>query len=40
VRNLNTGRNYGTTTEMIFARQIIHHDQEHPSYLLLPVIRA
>jgi putative CocE/NonD family hydrolase len=37
-RNLNTGLNYGTSAEMTIAAQTIHHDEQHLSYLLLPVI--
>jgi putative CocE/NonD family hydrolase len=37
-RNLNTGRHFGTTSEMKTARQTIYHDAAHPSHLLLPVI--
>jgi len=38
VRNLNTGLNYGTTAKMVVARQTVHHDEQHASHLLLPVI--
>lgn len=37
-RNLNTGKDNLTTTEMQPAHQIIYHDAEHPSQILLPVI--
>ena len=37
-RNLNTGRPLGTSAEMKKARQVIYHDAEHPSHLVLPVI--
>jgi putative CocE/NonD family hydrolase len=39
-RNLNTGAEIGTSSEMIKARQVIYHDEDHPSYLLLPIIPA
>ena len=37
-RNLNTGLNPFTTTEMVVAHQTIHHDSDHPSHIILPVI--
>ena len=37
-RNLNTGMNSLTTTEMKVAEQTIYHDREHPSRILLPVV--
>jgi putative CocE/NonD family hydrolase len=37
-RNLNTGGDFATETEMKPAVQTIHHDAEHPSRLILPVI--
>jgi len=37
-RNLNTGKDNLTTTEMQPAHQTICHDAEHPSQILLPVI--
>ncbi len=37
-RNLNTGHNGATSTEMIKASNTIYHDADHPSALLLPVI--
>lgn len=37
-RNLNTGEPFGTDSEGKAVRQVIHHDAEHPSYLLLPII--
>jgi putative CocE/NonD family hydrolase len=39
-RNLNTGNDPATDTEMRRARQTIHHDAAHPSHLILPVIPA
>lgn len=37
-RNLNTGMNSLTTTEMKTAEQTIYHDRAHPSQILLPVV--
>ena len=37
-RNPNSGKPFGTDTELLSARQTIFHDGEHPSHLLLPVI--
>jgi putative CocE/NonD family hydrolase len=37
-RNLDTGNDNLTTTEMQTAHQAIYHDAEHPSQILLPVI--
>jgi hypothetical protein len=37
-RNLNTGADNGTTSEIMKANQAIYHDAEHPSHLLLPII--
>ena len=37
-RNPNSGKPFGTDTELLSARQTILHDAEHPSHLLLPVI--
>lgn len=37
-RNLNTGKNFATDTEVKTAVQTIYHDSEHPSALLLPVV--
>lgn len=39
-RNQNTGNDMAIDTEMVIARQTIYHDSEHPSYLLLPIIRT
>ncbi len=39
-RNQNTGEALGVTANMKVARQIILHDGEHPSHVLLPVIPA
>jgi putative CocE/NonD family hydrolase len=37
-RNLNTGAPLGMTSEMAVAEQVIYHDVEHPSALILPII--
>jgi putative CocE/NonD family hydrolase len=37
-RNLNTGETQATATRLEKARNIIYHDTEHPSALILPVI--
>jgi len=37
-RNLNTGNDPSTDTEMQVAEQTIHHSREHPSRIRLPVI--
>jgi hypothetical protein len=37
-RNPNSGLPFGTDTDLLPARQMILHDREHPSHLLLPVI--
>jgi len=37
-RNPNSGKPFGTDTELLTARQTILHDAEHPSHLVLPVI--
>jgi putative CocE/NonD family hydrolase len=37
-RNPNSGRPFGTDTELLPAIQTVFHDQEHPSQLVLPVI--
>ena len=37
-RNLNTGAPLGMTSEMAVAEQIIYHDADHPSALILPII--
>ena len=39
-RNLNTGKNLATDTEMRSARQQVEHSHDHPSHILLPVIPA
>lgn len=37
-RNLNTGAEFGITSETIKATQKIYHDEERPSHITLPVI--
>ena len=37
-RNPNSGKPFGTDTELLTAKQTILHDKDHPSHLLLPVI--
>jgi predicted acyl esterase len=37
-RNPNTGHPFGTDAERQKANQIVHHDTDHPSHILLPVI--
>ncbi len=37
-RNLNTGAAFGTDFEPRVAQQIIYHDAEHPSQVVLPII--
>ncbi len=38
-RNLNSGR-FAHDDEIVWARQVIHHSQQYPSYLTLPVIQG
>ncbi|MEW5923748.1 MAG: CocE/NonD family hydrolase, partial [Candidatus Zixiibacteriota bacterium] len=38
-RNLNTGGHNEMETEFITAEQTIYHDKEHPSHIILPVIK-
>ena len=38
-RNLNTGKNPYTSTEMVKASQTICHDSQHPSHIVLPIIK-
>ena len=37
-RNLNNGKDAGTSSEFVKADNTIYHDREHPSSLLLPVV--
>jgi hypothetical protein len=34
----NSGKPFGTDTELLSARQTVFHDRERASYLMLPVI--
>jgi uncharacterized protein len=38
-RNPNTGRSIAEETELRTARQTVYHDRQHPSHLLLPVMK-
>jgi putative CocE/NonD family hydrolase len=37
-RNLNTGDNLATATRIEVATQTVHHSQQYPSYVVLPII--
>jgi putative CocE/NonD family hydrolase len=37
-RNLNTGGNNYDETAWKVAENVVHHDKDHPSYLMLPII--
>jgi uncharacterized protein len=37
-RNLNTGAEFGATSEMTKARQTIYHDAKRPSHVVLPIM--
>ena len=37
-RNPNTGKQFGTDTDLKTATQVIHHNDEYPSHLILPII--
>lgn len=37
-RNLNTGEEVGTGTRMEKAEQTVHHSQQYPSHVVLPII--
>ena len=37
-RNLNTLEPMATATKAVVARNRVHHDADHPSYVLLPII--
>lgn len=37
-RNLNTGKKFGKSSEMVVATQTIYHTSEYPSHVTLPVI--
>jgi predicted acyl esterase len=38
-RNPNTGEPFGTARATIVADQLVHHDLERPSHVILPVLR-
>jgi putative CocE/NonD family hydrolase len=37
-RNFNTGNPFGADESGVPAVQLVHHDAEHPSHVLLPVV--
>jgi putative CocE/NonD family hydrolase len=37
-RNLNTGKPFGTSSEMVTAKQTIYYSGEHPSHITLPLL--
>jgi uncharacterized protein len=37
-RNLNTGKDFATDTEIKTAEQTIYHNEQYPSCIILPVI--
>jgi len=37
-RNLNTGENAGGSSNMVKAENVIYHDAQHPSVMILPVV--
>jgi putative CocE/NonD family hydrolase len=37
-RNMNTGREQASATRMAKADNVVHHDREHPSALILPLV--
>ena len=37
-RNLNTGKHNETETKYVRAKQVVYHDKDHPSHIVLPVI--
>ena len=37
-RNPNTGLRFGVDSELVAAKQIIHHSPEHPSKVVLPIM--
>ena len=39
-RNPNTGDPLGTSARLEVADQVIHHDSERPSYVLIPIVPA
>jgi putative CocE/NonD family hydrolase len=39
-RNPNTGHAFAQDAELKIADQVIYHDEDHPSELTLPIVRA
>jgi predicted acyl esterase len=39
-RNLNTGEDNGSAQNFVSATNMIYHDTEHPSVLIVPVVPA
>jgi len=39
-RNPNTGHAFGSDSELVIAHQTILHDDEHPSFVVLPIVPA
>lgn len=37
-RNLNNGKDFYTTTDVVKAHQTIYHDKQYPSHIVLPII--
>jgi putative CocE/NonD family hydrolase len=37
-RNLNTGQDQGHSTATAWADNVVYHDREHPSAIVLPVV--
>ena len=37
-RNPNTGHDFGVDSELVVAQQTVHHDAEHASYIVLPLV--
>jgi putative CocE/NonD family hydrolase len=37
-RNQNTGEPLGKTANLLIAKQAIYHDQEHPSFVIIPIL--
>jgi uncharacterized protein len=37
-RNLNTGAEFGATSEVATAQQTVHHDAQYPSHVVLPIM--
>ncbi len=39
-RNPNTGHAFAQDAELRIADQVIYHDEDHPSEITLPIVRA